>query len=141
MSSHPQPNSYQIVIYLKRKRQIRVGALGNFVFKRGYYVYTGSAKRNLQARLTRHCRKDKPSRWHIDYMTNLPDADVVGCYRLVGDECALNQKCPGSIPVPGFGASDCQAGCGAHLKYLGPKLPANSTPAADDQSHHQPGHA
>ena len=144
MSSQPQPNSYQIVIYLKRTCQIRVGALGSFTFQRGYYVYTGSAKRNLQARLTRHCRKDKPLRWHIDYLTNLPETHVVGCYRLVGDECSLNQECQGSIPASGFGASDCKAGCGAHLKYLGtkqPSLPANPTPAVDDQSHHQPDHA
>jgi Uri superfamily endonuclease len=35
------------------------------------------------------------------------------------DECRLNQAVKGTVRVPGFGASDCTAACGAHLKYLG----------------------
>ena len=123
MKAETPPDCYQLVIYLKRRRQIKVGALGNFVFKAGYYIYSGSAKRNLQARLARHCRKQKPLRWHIDNLTSLPEASVIECRSFTGNECTLNQQCPGSIPVPGFGASDCQQNCGAHLKYLGRKRP------------------
>lgn len=115
--------SYQLIILLKQDCRIQVGALGQFDFKAGYYVYSGSAKRNLAARLARHCRKDKPLRWHIDYLTSQPTSAVVDTYTFNSEECQLNQACPGSIPIPGFGASDCKSGCGAHLKYLGNKRP------------------
>jgi Uri superfamily endonuclease len=35
------------------------------------------------------------------------------------EECRLNQASGGQVLVRGFGASDCRAGCGAHLKYRG----------------------
>jgi diamine N-acetyltransferase len=35
-------------------------------------------------------------------------------------ECAVNRGTPGAILIRGFGASDCRAGCGSHLKFLGP---------------------
>jgi len=115
--------SYQIIILLKQDRQIQIGALGRFDFEAGYYVYSGSAKRNLAARLARHYRKNKPLRWHIDYLTSHPDSEVIDSQTFSANECQLNQACPGTIPVPGFGSSDCKAGCGAHLKYLGQKRP------------------
>ncbi len=115
--------SYQLVILLRQDCQIQVGALGRFDFEAGYYIYSGSAKRNMTARLARHCRKDKPLRWHIDYLTSHSAAEVVDVHRFNIEECQLNQACPGIIPIPGFGASDCRSGCIAHLKYLGSKRP------------------
>ncbi len=115
--------SDQIIIQFKQHCQIQVGALGRFDFKAGYYVYSGSAKRNLKARLSRHCRKHKPLRWHIDYLTSHPVSEVIDTQTFHSDECQLNQACPGTIPIPGFGASDCRSGCGAQLKYLGNKQP------------------
>jgi hypothetical protein len=58
--------SYQLWIALRRPLDIEVGRLGVCRFPAGVYVYTGSAKRNLEARIARHCRKDKTLRWHID---------------------------------------------------------------------------
>ena len=98
---------------------IQVGRLGRFDFPAGLYVYTGSAKKNMQARISRHQRRDKPKRWHIDYLLTLPQAEVIGVERFKDAECALNQAVDGPIPAKGFGASDCKAGCGSHLKYLG----------------------
>ena len=60
--------SYQLWIALRRPLDIEVGRLGVCRFPAGVYVYTGSAKRNLEARIARHCRKDKTLRWHIDYL-------------------------------------------------------------------------
>jgi len=45
-------------------------------------------------------------------------------YRLLIDvsrpvRCASNRAVRGRVVASGFGASDCRAGCGAHLKYLG----------------------
>ncbi|MGB0712473.1 MAG: GIY-YIG nuclease family protein [Gammaproteobacteria bacterium] len=110
--------SYQLHIELSADVEIQVGRLGRFPFPSGRYVYTGSAKRNLEARVARHLRKDKPLRWHIDYLLARPEARVVRVERSHTEECAWNQAVAGVAAAPGFGASDCRAGCGAHLRRL-----------------------
>ena len=81
-------------------------------------MYTGSAKRNIEARIARHLRAEKALRWHIDYLLKAPGVRILEVKRSRRAECALNRAVRGRIPVAGFGASDCRAGCGAHLKYL-----------------------
>lgn len=114
-------STYQLLIHLKSSCLIRIGALGEHRFPPGYYVYTGSAKRNIEARIARHVRKEKALRWHIDYLTTAPQASVIETRTYSEEECKLNQSLEGKIVVAGFGASDCRSGCGAHLKYLGRK--------------------
>jgi len=111
--------SYQLSIDVRSPLRIRVGRLGDFLFPAGRYVYTGSAKRNLEARIARHLRKEKTLRWHIDWLLSAPGVKVVAVKRSVAGECALNQSVAGKLVVPGFGASDCRNGCGSHLRYLG----------------------
>jgi Uri superfamily endonuclease len=114
--------TYQLRIRARRELQIRIGRLGVFRFPAGRYVYTGSARRNLEARIARHLRRAKRLRWHIDYLLSSADVELQGVRRFRDGECAVNRRSRGSVPVPGFGASDCRAGCGAHLKYLGKHL-------------------
>lgn len=114
-----QAVSYQLLIELAAPARVGIGKLGTFDFPAGRYVYTGSARRNMEARIARHQRRDKPLRWHIDYLTSLPDCTVLEVSRSAETECALNQATAGSLPARGFGASDCVSGCGSHLKYLG----------------------
>lgn len=111
--------TYQIEFRLSRKLWIEVGSLGRFLFPAGRYVYTGSARRNLRARVARHLRRDKTLRWHIDYLLSQPWAHVLDTRSSGENECELNQSVRGEIIVRGFGASDCRRGCGSHLKYLG----------------------
>jgi Uri superfamily endonuclease len=111
--------SYQLLVELARPITITVGRLGTFRFAAGRYVYTGSARRNLEARIARHLRADKTLRWHIDYLLATPGVQVLTVRRSRREECALNQAAAGTVPIPGFGASDCRARCGSHLKYLG----------------------
>jgi len=101
---------------------IRVGALGKQEFKSGIYVYTGSAKRNMEARIARHLKKRKSKRWHIDYLTTKRAVKIVEVRRFDEDECTVNQQTDGEVLVPGFGASDCKKGCISHLKYVGPLI-------------------
>ncbi len=115
-------HTYQLIIHLKSAHRLTIGAIGAHDFPAGFYVYTGSAKRNLAARIERHKRKEKPLRWHIDYLTTQPDASIVEVKTYDKNECELNQQISGEIIIKGFGASDCKQGCGAHLKYLGKKL-------------------
>lgn len=111
--------TYQLHIRLRRARTLQIGRLGRFDFPAGNYVYTGSAKRNIEARVRRHQAQSKKLRWHIDYLLADPDAEITGVELFDQSECALNRRTKGSIPVARFGASDCRRGCGAHLKYLG----------------------
>jgi len=111
--------SYQLLIKLADKRRIKVGRLGSFIFPAGYYVYTGSAKIGLEARIARHLRRDKKLRWHIDYLLQYATVVEVKRYpRRV--ECELNQllsRQGGKVIVKRFGSSDC--GCETHLLYVG----------------------
>jgi len=111
--------SYQILIDVERPLRIRVGCLGRFLFPNGRYVYTGSARRNLEARIARHLRQEKSLRWHIDWLLSAPGVKVASVKRSGKEECALNQSNAGVVVVAGFGASDCRNGCGSHLRYLG----------------------
>lgn len=115
----PACTTYQLRIHVPRPLRIAVGRLGCFGFPAGDYVYTGSARRNFQARIDRHLRKEKTLRWHIDYLLAAPGVTVTSVHPSREGECALNQATDGHIVVPGFGASDCRRGCGSHLKYLG----------------------
>jgi Uri superfamily endonuclease len=111
------PHTYQLVIQVTRPLNLVVGRLGDVDIPVGTYVYTGSAKRHLEARIGRHLRKEKTLRWHIDYLLAAPGVAVTEVRRSSEDECALNQATPGVVPVHGFGASDCRRGCVSHLKF------------------------
>ncbi len=123
MSSTPSTEyrTYQLHIVVSREVRVAVGRLGMQRFPAGRYVYTGSARRNMPARVRRHLAKNKKLRWHIDYLLCSPQARVVHVAYSTEPECDCNRRLAGTTPVPGFGASDCRNGCGSHLKYVGPK--------------------
>jgi Uri superfamily endonuclease len=113
-------------IDLSRPVRIRAGRLGRLTLAAGTYLYCGSARRNLPARVARHLRRRKQRRWHIDYLLGHPAAEVIQVAAW-GDrgECDLVRQALGAggrAVAPGFGSSDCRGGCPAHLIYLGPKL-------------------
>ena len=110
---------YQLHIRVQKPVVIGVGKLGTFEFPTGDYVYTGSGKRNLDRRLSRHLLRSKRLRWHIDYLLSDPEVKVTGYVLSEELECEINQGTAGDIIVPRFGATDCRNGCGSHLKFLG----------------------
>ncbi|MDD4881566.1 MAG: GIY-YIG nuclease family protein [Gallionellaceae bacterium] len=114
----PDPCTYQLVIHVARSLEIQVGRLGNLAFPPGTYVYTGSARRNFEARIARHLRQEKTLRWHIDYLLAASGVSVLEVRRSASDECTLNQATAGKIVAPRFGASDCRHGCRSHLKRI-----------------------
>jgi Uri superfamily endonuclease len=111
--------TYQLKIEIARAVTVTIGRLGEFLFPVGRYVYTGSAKRNFEARIARHLRTEKTLRWHIDWLLAARGVKIVGVRRSRKDECILNHSVRGHIVAPGFGASDCRDGCSSHLRYLG----------------------
>lgn len=106
---------------------ITIGKLGKFHFPKGHYVYAGSAKRNIRARVDRHIQEDKKQRWHIDYLRPYLQIQAVQTYPGSEGECGLFQRLmrenAGTMPVKGFGSSDCR--CFAHLFYSGEEVLLN----------------
>ncbi len=113
-----KPQTYQLLIELRAPVRVRIGRLGSFDFPAGCYVYTGSALRNFEARVSRHLSTSKKMHWHIDYLLAAPGVSVREVRRYGEAECFVNQRTAGAVEVPGFGSSDCRAGCGSHLKRL-----------------------
>jgi Uri superfamily endonuclease len=117
--------SYALVVDLAAPLELGVGSLGCRLFPAGRYAYLGSAHGpgGLAARLARHGRQGKVLHWHIDYLTEqAPIVHVVACEGERPLECDWAQRLcalPGAtVPVPGFGSSDCRVGCPAHLIRL-----------------------
>jgi Uri superfamily endonuclease len=85
----------------------------------GQYCYVGSARGpgGIRARCSRHLRHAKSKRWHIDWLTTVA-TDISVSPQLGRAECEILDHLialPGiSIPVAGFGSSDCRL-CLAHL--------------------------
>jgi sugar fermentation stimulation protein A len=109
---------YIAVFRVDRRLRTRVGHLGGCTFKRDVYLYVGSAQRNLRARLARHARRDKPLRWHIDFLS--AQAIMLGAAMYPGPksrECELADWLRGRLAtaIPRFGSSDCR--CPGHLFY------------------------
>ena len=116
----PQPGSYALVFKILINRHLTVGKLGAADFKRGFYVYFGSARGSggLVARIRRHLQDKQRLHWHIDYLTQAAPVHEFW-YTLDPEsrEHAWARLCRGR---PGwetafrrFGASDCD--CPAHL--------------------------
>lgn len=82
----------------------------------GRYLYCGSARGHggIRARVGRHMRADKPTRWHIDQLTRA--GTVLGAWAFPdGRECALVAALSAlPVPIVGFGSSDCRR-CPSHL--------------------------
>lgn len=112
--------SYQLHINVKDDIEIEIGKLGRFKFLRGNYIYTGSAKKNIDARIARHIykSKDKKLYWHIDFLLNNKNTEITNVEKSDESECILNQKTMGNIIIVGFGSSDCKNGCKSHLKIM-----------------------
>ena len=112
--------TYRLHILVGRTRILDIGRLGRFRFPAGRYVYTGSARRNLVARVRRHLSREKRLRWHIDYLLAGHGVRVTAVELSRDPECEVNRASGGEVVVPGFGASDCREGCASHLRFLGP---------------------
>jgi Uri superfamily endonuclease len=112
--------TYILGIEVNRDVRISIGKLGSVSFSKGFYLYIGSAKNRLNARLRRHLSADKKLFWHIDYLLTSSAAYLKQIWT-DGDkrECAIvsliNNNLNSKI-VRGFGSSDCR--CPGHLVFI-----------------------
>lgn len=111
--------AYLFIVKLENNAEIEVGSLGRISFEKGFYIYAGSAGKNLSARIARHRRLRKNMHWHIDYLRQAADFHAALPLRSADDlECelaaALKELAEGE--VPSFGSTDCH--CSSHLFHF-----------------------
>ncbi len=111
--------TYILLIFLPSEIESMIGKLGELKFKRGYYVYVGSARKNFEHRIRRHLSKKKKLFWHIDYLLSDGRASVKKVFYVDSDiEHALAKVFEKEFEVvKKFGSSDCK--CSGHLFYVG----------------------
>ncbi len=108
--------NYLLILHLSRDHAVEAGALGSVFFRKGFYIYVGSARKNLAQRINRHLRKRKQLFWHIDYLREVADTCLAVAIR---SSLNLEHDLAGELgkitswQIPGFGSSDCR--CSSHL--------------------------
>jgi sugar fermentation stimulation protein A len=116
---------YLLVLEVPGKLSLVAGSRGTVRVPKGFYVYAGSARGGLAARIARHRRRsDKSLRWHVDYLRAAAEFRAAYPVRTSQDlECDLARavrglaETAGGWEVPRFGSSDCN--CPSHLFGFG----------------------
>ena len=113
--------TYCLIISIEKSEKLQIGNLYQaHKFKKGYYVYIGSAMNSLIARVNRHLSDDKKMHWHIDYLLKSENSSIRDVLFNISDkkiECDLAKEiADNGEPVPKFGCSDCN--CNSHLIYF-----------------------
>ncbi len=115
--------TYILILKLAAARTIEIGRLGKYRFDAGYYAYVGSAfgPGGLRGRLSHHLKVSSRPHWHIDYLRQATQMKGIWLHEAsVREEHTwadrLRQLPGATLPVPGFGSSDCD--CASHLIYF-----------------------
>ena len=111
---------YCLIIHVKRKSEILIGSkLGPVKFRKGIYVYVGSAMNSLEPRLKRHLSDEKKLHWHIDSLLKDDNSKILDIIYNIDEkvECDISEHLKSkSIGVKNFGCTDCD--CESHLYYF-----------------------
>lgn len=113
--------SYCLIINIKKDTDIKIGKkLGFINFKKGCYVYVGSAMNYLESRVKRHLSDNKKKHWHIDYLLLNKNSEIEKVYTKESCEkleCEIAKKIiENEESIADFGCSDCK--CHSHLIYF-----------------------
>ncbi len=114
-----EPGAYLLLLHLPDGLVLAGGRHAGARLPAGWVLYAGSARGpgGLRARVGRHLRRDKPKRWHVDWITTEARASYAMCFTDRG-ECdivaALADGGDFVFPLPGLGSSDCRV-CTAHV--------------------------
>lgn len=115
---------YILILKLDQESDIQIGKLGKLHFRKGFYVYIGSALgiggfKRVERHFNVSIGKNPTRKWHIDYL--LPESKIMQAILLPTEgtiECKLARrirKISGTSIIPGFGCTDCV--CETHLIY------------------------
>lgn len=121
MTELSRPGTYLLALHSPAVSRLRIGRLGEFDIAPGYYLYVGSAfgPGGVAARVKHHHAVSARPHWHVDYLRRV--AGIAGSWCVHGQrlECdwarRIYSDASFSVPVAGFGASDC--GCVSHLFF------------------------
>ncbi len=113
--------AYILVLSIPVRMRVKIGKLGDFSINPGLYAYVGSAlgPGGLRARILRHIKRNKPVKWHIDYLTTNRNVTIQKIFLVISDrklECELAEfliSLGGKVSIPKFGATDCN--CPSHF--------------------------
>lgn len=120
--------SYILIINVPDDEEIYIGSLGKLLFKRGDYLYIGSAMGNygsstLLNRVNRHIQpsENKKIHWHIDYLLKQKNTYISRIYLIPSVErlecnIAKELKTTTENYISNFGSTDCD--CPSHLFYI-----------------------
>lgn len=112
--------NYCLLIATKKQNNIKVGSLNEINFKKGFYIYIGSAMNSLKPRIYRHLSNDKKLHWHVDYLLMNENTAIKEVIFNIGEEkieCELaNFISKSGEKIEKFGSSDCN--CDSHLIYF-----------------------
>lgn len=112
--------TYCLIINKKKNSIIKIGAIGEIDFEKGYYIYIGSAMNSLIPRIKRHLSENKKIHWHIDYLLKDKNTEIDEVIFNLSNkkiECELvNSISKEGIEIDNFGCSDCE--CKSHLIYF-----------------------
>lgn len=111
---------YVLVLENPETFSTSIGSLGTREFKKGFYVYAGSAMKGLENRIKRHGKRSKKKHWHMDYISpfhmkivkTFPIRHAKNVEQTAAER--LLKIAPGYIP--GFGSTDSKAP--SHLFYF-----------------------
>jgi len=139
MNSIPKSSGvYILVFHLSRKTAITFDRKSSrYSFPPGWYLYVGSAcgSGGLSRRLARHQRQSadgKRMHWNVDYFREHAILCEVWYCETADSEFehqwakTLTELVGATVPVPKFGASDCEAQCPSHFFHL-PDRPSTAT--------------
>jgi Uri superfamily endonuclease len=119
--------AYVLHLNVDRTTRVRAGSLDLIYLPAGKYLYVGSARRGITARVERHTRlaerKAGKLHWHIDYLLTHRNVRLTGHTPFSAqNECDVSRRIAAlelaSAPVPHFGSSDCRSGCKSHLYFI-----------------------
>lgn len=107
---------YMIILQLEEDKTISVGSLGDIHFPKGFYVYVGSARKNLDQRIAHHRALRKRRHWHMDYLRSA--CRFVGAIPIRTREDLEHKLAHALSQIAGwtienFGCTDCR--CRSHL--------------------------
>ena len=122
MRMRSEPGTYILWLKSESHHSISVGRWGELTIQPGFYGYVGSAfgPGGVRARVSRHCRAEKRQHWHIDYLRPYTTPTTIW-YSHTPERLehiwanGLLQMAE-TIPIKGFGSSDCQ--CESHLCFM-----------------------
>ena len=118
----PLPGTYALILTPNGSKPVKIGKLGLLQVRKGYYIYVGSAfgPGGLKARIAHHKKVSNRPRWHIDYLRKVTHLEALwysfDSVRREHQWADILANAKGvTVPVPGFGSSDCN--CKSHLYF------------------------